>query len=193
MQTPLFASFRLIGGTALSLQLGHRISVDIDLFTDAQYGTIDFDAIDQYLKSTFSYVDTPVSGIVGIGVSYFIGNSKIESIKLDLYYTDTFIQPPHVVDNIRMASMEEIIAMKLDIIQRGGRKKDFWDIHQLLDHYMIPDMIALHKQRYPYNHEPEIIKINLTDFSHADNDFDPVCLHGKHWELIKLDIVDTLR
>lgn len=38
---PLFSSFRLVGGTSLSLQLGHRMSVDIDLFTDAEYGSID--------------------------------------------------------------------------------------------------------------------------------------------------------
>jgi len=43
MKSKEFDKFRLVGGTALSLQLGHRISVDIDLFTDADYGSIDFD------------------------------------------------------------------------------------------------------------------------------------------------------
>lgn len=42
MKSEVFIPFRLVGGTALSLQLGHRISVDIDLFTDAPYGSIDF-------------------------------------------------------------------------------------------------------------------------------------------------------
>lgn len=37
-----FDNFRLVGGTSLSLQLGHRKSEDIDLFTDAEYGSIDF-------------------------------------------------------------------------------------------------------------------------------------------------------
>lgn len=43
MKLPSFADFRLVGGTALSLHLGHRMSVDIDLFTDKEYGSIDFE------------------------------------------------------------------------------------------------------------------------------------------------------
>ena len=46
MSSPVFEPFRLVGGTALSLQIGHRVSVDIDLFTDAPYGSIDFEKID---------------------------------------------------------------------------------------------------------------------------------------------------
>ncbi len=46
---PIFKPFRLVGGTALSLQLGHRMSVDIDLFTDATYKSIDFKAIRKFL------------------------------------------------------------------------------------------------------------------------------------------------
>ncbi len=49
--------FRLVGGTALSLYLGHRLSVDIDLFTDANYGSIDFDAIEEFLRRNFRHVD----------------------------------------------------------------------------------------------------------------------------------------
>ncbi len=37
----------------------------------------------------------------------------------------------------------------------------------------------------------EIVK-KLTDFDMADTDFDPICLKGKHWELIKLDIVESV-
>lgn len=43
-----FTDFRVVGGTALSLHRGHRMSVDIDLFTDSDYGTVDFDAIDNF-------------------------------------------------------------------------------------------------------------------------------------------------
>jgi hypothetical protein len=45
MNEPLFNKFRLVGGTALSLQIGHRMSVDIDLFTDYEYGSVDFKEI----------------------------------------------------------------------------------------------------------------------------------------------------
>lgn len=48
---PVFLPFRLVGGIALSLQIGHRMSVDIDLFTDAEYGSIDFKAIREFLEN----------------------------------------------------------------------------------------------------------------------------------------------
>lgn len=74
MQEPLFDTFRLVGGTALSLQAGHRLSVDIDLFTDSLYGTIDFERIDAYLRNNFAYVWPPVlRKPVAIGTSYTIG------------------------------------------------------------------------------------------------------------------------
>lgn len=51
MQSKELLEFRLVGGTALSLYLGHRISVDIDLFTDAPYRSINFNQIENFLKS----------------------------------------------------------------------------------------------------------------------------------------------
>jgi len=188
-----FNMFRLVGGTALSLKLGHRKSIDMDLFSDVPYGSIDFKAIDAHLEANFPYVDHLSDIAPGIGKSYFIGSDKDNSLKLDVFNTDAFIQPAHVEDTIRMATIEEITAMKLDVIQRGGRKKDFWDLHELLDSYGISQMLRLHKQRYPYGHDPEVILKNFIDFSQADNDFDPICHKGKYWEFIKEDIVEIIQ
>jgi hypothetical protein len=188
-----FNAFRLVGGTALSLQRGHRESDDIDLFTDAMHGTIDFNAIDIFLRNKYPYADTSNIKVVGMGKSYFIGTSKNESVKVDIFYTDEFIQDAIVIDGIRMATIEEIIAMKLDIISRIGRKKDFWDIHDLMDDYSLSEMIALHEKRYPYSHDAALIKKNFTEFSKADEDYDPVCLKQKNWDLIKLDIIDFVQ
>lgn len=185
-----FNAFRLVGGIALSLLRGHRESVDIDLFSDATYDSIDFGAIATFLSKTFSYVDTNENKFVGPGKSYFIGNNKDDCVKLDLFYTDTFIQEIVLIDGIRFATVEEIIAMKIDVISRGGRKKDFWDIHELKDDYSIEKMLALHKQRNPYTHDEDQIRSNFSNFKNADDDFDPICLKGKHWEIIKLDMID---
>src|SRR5690606_19383859 len=167
-----FAEFRLVGGTALSLHRGHRMSIDIDLFTDSDYNSVDFKAIDAYLRNHFDYVDTNDFGIIGMGKSYFVGNSADESIKLDLYYTDAFIDEPIIENNIRLATVEEIIAMKLDVIQRGGRKKDFWDIHELRNDYTVAEMFALHQQRYPYTHNRTLLIEQFTNFEGADDDFE---------------------
>jgi len=185
-----FNAFRLVGGTALSLYRGHRESIDIDLFSDAPYDSIDFGAINAFLCNTFSYVDTNDYKAVGLGKSYYIGNSEEDCVKLDLFYTDKFIQDIVLIDGIRLATVEEIIAMKIDVISRGGRKKDFWDIHELKDDYSIEEMLALHKQRNPYTHDRDQIRRNFSNFENADDDFDPICLKGKYWEIIKLDIID---
>ncbi len=185
-----FDVFRLIGGTALSLYRGHRESVDLDLFSDAPYESIDFAEIDAFLHKTYSYVDTNEYMIVGMGKSYYIGNSKDDCVKLDLFYTERFIQKIKLIDGIRLATVEEIIAMKIDVISRGGRKKDFWDIHELKDDYSIEKMIALHRHRYPYTHDEDIVRSSFSNFKNADDDFDPICLKGKHWGIIKLDIID---
>jgi len=190
MASHAFDAFRLVGGTALSLYRGHRISVDIDLFTDAHYGSIDFEAIDSFLRVTYPYVDTSNYSVVGMGKPYYIGEDKNNCIKLDLFYTDDFIQDIQWIEGIRLATLEEIIAMKLDVISRGGRKKDFWDIHELMHDYSIKEMLFLHEKRYPYTHDQEKIKANLSRFTSADEDFDPICLRNKHWGVIKLDMID---
>lgn len=192
MAEPLFALFRLVGGTALSLQLGHRLSVDLDLFTDAPYDSLDFQTLDMYLREQYPYVSKPIPDIIGMGRSYILGNNPEEAVKIDLYYTDTFIREVMNFDGLRLATSEEITAMKMDIIQRKGRKKDFWDLHALLDLYTIKQMLALHEERYPYAHDRALILQNLTDFTRADEDFDPHCLLGKHWEMIKWEIAGTL-
>lgn len=193
MASEIFKDFRLVGGTSLSLQLGHRMSIDIDLFSDAVYGSVDFKAIDNFLRSTFTYVDHSNDLEPAMGKSYIVGTDKDNTVKLDIYYTDTFIRPPIIADEISLATIEEIIAMKIDVVQRGGRKKDFWDLHECLPTFGIGKMLELHEERYPYGHEKDLILKNLIDFTYADDDFDPICLQGKYWEFIKEDIEEAVK
>jgi hypothetical protein len=86
------ASFKLVGGTAFNLQIGHRESIDIDLFSDVDC-EIDFDSIENYFALNFSYIDHFSNSIPGIGKSYLIGENKDNAVKLDIFYTDKFINP----------------------------------------------------------------------------------------------------
>ena len=121
----IFKPFRLVGGTSLSLQLGHRMSIDIDLFTDAEYGSIDYKAIREFLEIKYPFCISRSLENVAFGTNFVVGNSITDCVKIDLYYTDDFIEKPIIIEDIRMATANEIIAMKLDVVLRSGRKKDF--------------------------------------------------------------------
>ncbi|MDR1402301.1 MAG: nucleotidyl transferase AbiEii/AbiGii toxin family protein [Tannerellaceae bacterium] len=180
MAEPLFNVFCLVGGTSLSLRLGHRMSADIDLFTNEPYGSLDFDTFETYFKDKYPYYDRPdKSGIVGFGRSYFIGDSAENNIKVDLYYYDEITDPFDKIDNIRFASLYDVVAMKVDVVSRNGRKKDFWDLHELLETFTIAEMLEMHQKRFVYTHDRESIIKNFTDFNKADEEMDPVCLKGK--------------
>lgn len=189
MKEELFSPFRLVGGTALSLQFGHRLSVDIDLFTDIEYGSIDFVQIKDFLVKRYPYCIYRTIDLVSFGTFFEVGTSKDDFVKIDIYYSDKFVFNQLIDYNVRLAIAEEIIAMKLEVINNKGRKKDFWDIHFFLEKYTLQHFIQIYEKRYPYGNS-KTIEQQLLDFELADNDFDPICLLNKEWELIKYDFVD---
>ena len=87
MAEPLFEPFRLVGGTSLSLRYGHRKSDDIDLFTEAEYRSLDYRTFEAYLRSHFPYYHcTDTTSIVSFGRSYYVGKSAGEYVKLSLIH-----------------------------------------------------------------------------------------------------------
>lgn len=186
--------FRLVGGTSLSLQLGHRISIDIDLFTDVEYGLIDTIAIKNELQKTFTIVENADDlNSTALGYTLYCGNEPDNTIKVDLFYTDSYIFPVKNIDNLRLASIQEIAAMKMLAICNGLRKKDYWDIHELMNHFSLKDMIGWGIQRHPYELNFDLLKDklqNITDF--ADNT-EIICLRKKYWEFIKEDIEEKAK
>ena len=73
-----------------------------------------------------------------------------------------------------------------------AEKKDFWDLHELMEKFTWKEMLEFYHKRYPYGYTSEEIVIKLTDFKEADYDLDPICLKNKYWELIKLDIEESV-
>ncbi len=191
MRIPELENFRLIGGTGLSLRLGHRKSFDIDLFTDQEFGSVDFNLIRLALERNFNRIDRDEGMDLKLGITRRLGVSDDELIKVDLYYADNFIRKEHLIGGVRIADIEDIAAMKLEVISHSGRKKDFWDVHELLDIHSIANLIQLYKEKYPYGSAEAVLK-GLINFHEADEQFDPVCLRGKYWELIKIDLQETV-
>jgi predicted nucleotidyltransferase component of viral defense system len=189
MANAAFNDFVLVGGTALSLQLGHRMSVDIDMFTSNVYGSMDLEKIKNSLATTFLYADQlDVFTKRNLGYSVYIGNSKAEKVKLDLFYSDDFIAPIVQQDGLRMASIQDISAMKMQAVVNRKRKKDFWDIHELLDHFTLEKMIQYGLQRNPYTLTENDILDALYPHEEISQDNAIECLRGKYWELIVEDL-----
>ncbi len=135
-------AFRLVGGTALSLQLGHRISVDIDLFTDKFFQTTD---LELFIKE--KYPNSILQSRTSNGLCF-----EIDSIKVDCYnWNVPFIENVIGLDNIRLASLADICAFKLDAITSRKEIKDYWDIATLLSKHTFSEMEVFYKKKYPYN------------------------------------------
>ena len=187
-----FDGFVLVGGTALSLQLGHRRSADIDLFTASDYGSMNLEEIKCALASIFPYTDRlETLTRRNLGYSVYVGNSRAERVKLDLFYTDEFIAPIVQQDGLRLASLQDIAAMKMQTIVNNKRKKDFWDIDELLEHFTLEELIQYGLQRNPYTlTQKDILDTlcNLTVFTELNNDDFVLCFKGKYWELIVEDL-----
>jgi len=137
---PELNNFYLAGGTALALQLGHRNSVDIDLFS-----RLDFDSamIINFLNSRFSFREIFVRKNTIIGL---INNIKVDFI----VHPYENINAPITEEGITFLSKEDITAMKLNaIINSGQRLKDFIDIYFLLEYFSIEDMLVFFEKKYP--------------------------------------------
>jgi hypothetical protein len=124
MEHEAWSSFRLVGGTALSLQLGHRMSIDLDLFTDSPYGSVDFDQMDRSMEELFKATDFNRTNPPGLGKTYYFQWNGC-ALKVDAFYTDPFLEPAKLFGFLRLAGLRDLAAMKMDVLQRGGRKKDF--------------------------------------------------------------------
>ena len=193
MSHPAFKDFYLVGGTSLALQRGHRLSIDIDLFTGVPYGEMKTNGIASALLEMFPYTDR-VDELQHSQMVYsmYVGDSKEDCIKLDLCYDEALIFPLIETDGLRIASEKEIAAMKMQTItQTEQRRKDFWDIHDLLESYTLTELTDWGIQRYPWSVTPEAVKDAferlpmITDFTEV------VCLKGKYWEFVVEDLLDA--
>ena len=132
--------FNLVGGTALSLMLGHRKSIDIDLFTDRDFDTR---RLASHLSQTYN---AEAIKTLKNGIFCYINDVKIDLIA----HQYPILKPLETEDGIRMLSMEDISAMKLSAILNSGRRlKDFVDMYFLLEKFPLERMTAAFVQKYP--------------------------------------------
>lgn len=149
MQDDLLKDFFLVGGTALALQIGHRISIDLDLFTTDSF---DDNAVLSELENKYNFQ-----------LDYQSGNTlkgEIKGVKVDLIaHKYPLVKPLVFISEIRMAAPADIAAMKLNaIVGNGTRLKDFIDIAYLASTLTLSDMINAYEEKYASRNPAMVIK-----------------------------------
>lgn len=154
-QDRMFKDFVLVGGTALALHIGHRISVDIDLFTKNEFPlqeTIEYLEEKYEFQLQFSHENTLKGIINGVFVDFIRHN----------YH---FVNDPIRDAGLRIASKQDIAAMKVNAVTGNGtRIKDFIDIYFLLQEYDFAEIIGFYKDKYANRNDFHAIK-SLTYFN----------------------------
>ena len=174
MAEPLFASLRLVGGTSLALQYGHRSSVDLDFFGEI---TADDEDIKGVLRKFGSLLVLKESKNIKV--------YQLDGIKIDIVnYSYAWIDDAIVEDSIVLASPQDIAAMKINAIEGRGTKKDFIDIYFLLQHYTLKEILEFYTEKYP---EYSIFRalMSLTYFEDAETQIMPRMFVDVSWNDIK--------
>ena len=164
--------------TSLALQIGHRNSIDIDLF-----GKCEIDE-ELFTKTLQKFGDFEV-----FKKSKNILITAVNGVKVDFVnYQYPLLKKSNVIEGIRMASKEDVAAMKLNAIYGRGSKKDFIDLYFLLKEFSLSEMIDFYLEKYFDGSKFMMIK-SLTYFSDADLDQTPPIYLDFNWEICKKTII----
>ena len=177
-----FTNFNLVGGTALALYAGHRLSVDIDLFGRSE---ISPDLFTEILKDKGETIILSQSSKILI---YVINKIKVDFVD----YNFQLLEPVNVIDGIRLVSKKDIAAMKLNAIAGRGSKKDFVDVYQLLKDFSLSEMLTFYSQKYPNGSEFMVLK-SLLYFDDAEIEPDPIMLIPITWSQVKERILHEVK
>ncbi|MDR1584883.1 MAG: nucleotidyl transferase AbiEii/AbiGii toxin family protein [Prevotellaceae bacterium] len=186
MAIPELQSFSLVGGTALALKYGHRTSVDLDLFSTENF---EHQMVIDVLRREFGTSFVHESDFAKWGVFCVIGGVKVDLV----YYPHKQLYPAEVREDIRMYDDRDLIAMKIQAILGRGKKKDFWDICELLQHYSLSEAVDFHIDKYTNQMLLISIPQALIYFEDAEKSDEPVSFKGQTWLKIKNDIKKTVR
>lgn len=186
MQLPSIQPFSLVGGTALALRFGHRSSVDLDLFSQKEF---EHPHIIKELTETFGNGFVYKQQHTTFRIFCFINEVKVDLVK----FPHPLIRPVETIKSLRLYSNQDIAAMKIQAILGRGKKKDFWDLYELLQHYSLQQLMDWHHEKYPSQMLAISIPHAITWFVDADETEAPVSFKGQTWEQVKKGISKAVR
>lgn len=172
--------FYLAGGTALALQLGHRLSIDLDFFSPKDFS---LEIIKETLsqKGSFSVVAQEEGTL----------HATLDGVKLTfLKYRYEMLFDLLNFSNVSMADKRDIAAMKIDAISSRGSKKDFIDVFFLLQQYQLSELLKFFEKKFSgVKYNTMHIRKSLVYFETADSEPMPNMLISVDWEEIKKRII----
>ena len=175
MQLPLLGEMRLVGGTALALQYGHRRSVDLDFFGNTT------EDIDELTEALHDSVECVVRGNCSKRIkSYMLNGVKVDIVNYDYPWIGDFVDE----EGLRLASPQDIAAMKVNAVMGRGTKKDFIDVYFLLRHFSFAELIKLYLKKYADGSEYRAL-LSMTYFGDADPQPMPYMYENVDWEAVK--------
>jgi hypothetical protein len=176
---PILKPFYLVGGTGLALQLGHRISVDFDFFTQKPLQPLEILSHLQKLGPVSRVIEEPGTlhcQLHGVRLSFLVDHSKL---------LKTFPVSPYLY----LASLDDIACYKLVAISSRGSRKDFIDLYYLLRQPKLTLKKLFQSLYKKYSHtqyNAQHILRSLTYFPDADQDPDPrMLISGYTWPQTK--------
>ena len=170
MQDDTFKDFILVGGTAISLFLGHRKSIDLDLFTPEDFSSRE---LEDYLSDEYDFVE-----------SFRAKNTlkgTIDGVFIDcITYKYPLSRPVVNEDKTRICSLADISAMKLSAITDSwSRLKDFVDIAYLSTVLSLNDMLDAYTKRFKSSNFVSTLKA-LVYYDDIKGDEPILLLKGKY-------------
>lgn len=187
---PSAAHLYLAGGSGLALHLRHRVSNDLDLF--ARPSELDFAGFEKELRQVTKEVEL-------VSQSDATLHLRLEGVEVDLVrYDFEPVTPPRMSEaGIRLASLRDLAAMKLAAISRRGVRRDFWDLHAILQSRRVSLARALDDFRQKFRlAEADTYHVlrALSWFDDAERDEAfPRGLTRAHWQVIKADLEAAAR
>jgi len=183
MKNNSLQQFVLVGETALALQIGHRKSIDLDLFTIE-----DFDSQTLLALLLLDY-NVEVRQQLPQTIICNINSVKVDFIR----FRYPFIRPVIEIENIRLLSIEDIAPMKLDAITGRGSKKDFYDLYFLLELIDLNKILGLYQEKYPHQTLFHVLR-SLVYFDDAEENPTPLIFDKSvTWSSVKNRIIDAVR
>ncbi|MBO7050421.1 MAG: nucleotidyl transferase AbiEii/AbiGii toxin family protein [Bacteroidaceae bacterium] len=174
---------RLVGGTSLALQYGHRQSIDLDFFGHIN---VEQDELVAKLSQIGSLIVTNKTPHI---LQTVINNVKVDFVEYGFY---KWIDQPILEDGFCLASDKDIAAMKINAIMGRGSKKDFIDLFVLLQHYDLSEILNFYKLKYPEYSEYRAL-LSMTYFNDAEMQDTPILFIQDSWEDIKRTIIDKVK